>query len=141
MATVGVERDDGQQVLASFDRRNRDTRAPEQLRVLAGPWNGKHFTHLRLFWQARRPTPGDDGWRPTRTGVVIREQELDEVIAALERVRRVIHAEGRSTGPVGPGGRDPRARPAGGPGRGPTPGPRPAGPMLEGFDEFSEYRR
>lgn len=84
-------------VLACFPRRNRQTGRDEQVRVAASDWNGRIFLHLRTWFAGRPEGPGDDGFRPTRFGVAVRETELDDLAAAIEEARRLVHAEGRAT--------------------------------------------
>jgi hypothetical protein len=51
------------------------------LRVVRKTYEGKPFTDLRVFFRA------DDGQlRPTKKGCSIRDREVAEVVAALQRV-------------------------------------------------------
>ena len=97
--------------LAEFDRRNQKSGAPEKLRLTTGSFKGRQLTHVRIYFLGYKPKDGDeDPWRPTQQGATIREWEIDEVIAALEAVRKVVHSEGRTTCPAAPGHRNPRPR-------------------------------
>ena len=83
--------------LAEFPRRNLLTGAPEWLRIETGDFNGHYVTHLRIWYSTRPKSVNDDGSRPTKVGVTLREVELDRAIEALEEARRIVHAEGRET--------------------------------------------
>jgi hypothetical protein len=89
---------DDKSIIARFARRNRDTGAEEAVFIEAGDFNGRQLVHLKL-WAHNPVSRGRRGdcWHETTRPVTIREHELDEVIAALEAVRKVVHGEGRST--------------------------------------------
>jgi hypothetical protein len=66
--------------LARFPRTRRGR--PEELRLSVERWRG--FVHLDL--RAYRQDVGG-AWRPTARGVTVRPEDLDAVVAALERAR------------------------------------------------------
>lgn len=68
-----------------------------QVRVGAQEFRGYITTNIRLWF--RRPGTHRDGpeWLPTRTGIAILEEELDDVIAALQSIRDEVHDRGRYT--------------------------------------------
>ena len=98
MATTVAE-DGGKVRLAQFPRRNRETGVEEAIRIELADFQGREYLHLRLWYKARPNGPDDDGWRPSKIGVSVREHELDALAEAIEEARRLVHAEGRSTAP------------------------------------------
>lgn len=74
--------------LAVFDRtRDIVDAEPNESRISACRHRGYWHVDLRHFYLR-------DGkeWRPTRRGVTFRDNELDDVIAALEEAKRLIAA-------------------------------------------------
>lgn len=76
------------EVLATFHRKNRETGAPEQLRITTGEFNGRQLTHFRTYFRDIRSKPGEDRWLPSKSGFTVREPELTQAIEALEEARR-----------------------------------------------------
>ena len=153
------DEDDGEpRVLAAFPRTHKQTHAPELVRITASPYQGRITTFLWLFFRGVRPSHRDDGWRPTKVGFHFREAELDEAIAALEEIRRMVHAEGRATSDPhreaaieaeqprpsddeaddGYGRPERNERSATPPAKGRS---RPRQVQQDAFDEFAEYRK
>jgi hypothetical protein len=151
--------DDGEsRVLAAFPRTNKLTRATEHLRIAASSFQGRISVHLRIFFRGARPTSRDDGLRPSKIGVHLREDELDAAIAALEEVRRMVRAEGRATSdpyqeaairaegaatqPADEGwGRPERNERSAEPPTRPRAHHQPREIQQDAFDEFAEYRK
>jgi hypothetical protein len=75
-------------VLATFLRTNRETGAPEQLRITSGSFNGRELVHLRRYYRDKYSKAGEDSWLPSKVGETIREHELTLAIEALEEARR-----------------------------------------------------
>jgi hypothetical protein len=97
--------------LAIFRRRHPKTGAFEQVRITTGEFKDRQVTHFRTFYQAHRnPTAIDDGYRPSTNGVVVREAELSEAIAALQEAKRLVESQGRRCSPAPDGERNPRPR-------------------------------
>lgn len=65
------------QPIATIDRRDG-----EQVRVQWGEFNGVPFLDLRLYF---RDPSGD--WRPTRKGITVRPDQLDELASAINAAR------------------------------------------------------
>ena len=89
--------------LCDFPRRNKQTGKKEKLRIESSHWNGRVNLNARLWYEAKRPSNGDDGYRPSTCGVTFREDEIDTVIEALQFHKRLIESEGRSTSSGHPG--------------------------------------
>jgi hypothetical protein len=154
MSTDEHDEDQGNTVLAIFKRKNRQTGAFEQVRISTGDFNGRQVTHFRTYFQAHRnPTPSDDGYRPTKLGVVVREDEVDRAIEALIKVKAEIERQGRCCSPAPEGQRNPRPRTVAKqrarenaqqqqqPARPSTPAPQRPGFELEAEDSLAEFRR
>ena len=59
--------------LATIDRRDG-----EQIRIAWAEYNGTPFLDLRVYF---RDTSGE--WRPTRKGITLRPDQLDELASAI----------------------------------------------------------
>lgn len=112
---------DDKVTLAEFPRRNRSTGAEEAIRVESADFNGKQYLHVRLWYMTRPNGTDDDGWRPSKTGVALREHELDALAEAVEQARQLVHEQGRSTSEDSPSPRTRGDRPSS-----PAPSRRPA---------------
>lgn len=128
--------DDDKVRLAEFPRKNRETGGREAIRVELADFQGHEYLHVRLWFEPR----GGGELRPTKTGVAIREHELDDLAAAIEEARRLVHAQGRATSSGQDAPRSPadlksrRDRPRHFPGR-----PAPAAPPWDDQDDETPY--
>ena len=104
-----------------------ETGNTEQIRITVGEFQGKLVTSARLWFKARPAGPDDDGWRPSKSGVTIREHELGlwgrchrEGPGDARRAARPEHprVRGRTSPPPAGGRGSPNC----------TPGPRSNGP-------------
>jgi hypothetical protein len=141
------------EILAEFgQRRDNASGVAEKFRIVVTPRNGRLETSLRHWYWFAKPTPEDDGYKPTMKGVTVRESELNETIAALEEVRRRVQAEGRPTSRPPEGHRNPRPKAiarqrakeaaerlaASAAPKAPSP---PRAVQLDALDDLSEFRR
>jgi hypothetical protein len=128
------------QILAKFPRRNSATKAGEQVRIVVSEFNGRIVTHFRVYFLAK-PEPETDLWRPSKVGVTVREEELDEAIEALQEARRQVHAAGRSTASAPVQSRPQTTTRASSrkPVHATSSAPRET--QLDAFDDLAEFRR
>ncbi|GMV19945.1 MAG: hypothetical protein AMXMBFR56_81690 [Polyangiaceae bacterium] len=56
----------------------------EELRVVRAIYEGRPYTSIRVWYQT------DDGWRPTKKGVSVRDREISQVIDALSKIARKV---------------------------------------------------
>ena len=80
--------DESEKLLTALPRGKPMSPGSEQLWVRFKTYNGRPFVDLRLFY-----TANDESLQPTKKGVSIRMGELDTVIEALERAKRMERGE------------------------------------------------
>lgn len=78
-------------------RVNKTTGMTEEVRIAVDDFQGRLVIHCRVWYRLPRPPEGDDGWRPTKSGFTIRENESDRWISAISQVRTMIRMTGRPT--------------------------------------------
>ena len=59
-----------------------DRSPTEKLIIERSNYKGHDFVNLRIYYLA-----DEDEWRPTKKGVTIRWEQLDDVVKALEQIK------------------------------------------------------
>ena len=67
-----------------------EKRDGEEVRATVNKSRGKFYVHLRVYFRA-----ADETWAPTRKGITLRGDQLDELEFAIAALRRAIEAEPR----------------------------------------------
>ena len=71
------------ELLASIERS-----ATEEMRVSINEYKGKEYVDMRIYYTT------DDGatWNPTKKGITVAPERIDEVIAALNKAKETFEA-------------------------------------------------
>lgn len=57
----------------------------EKIRVSIEEYKGHKFVDCRVYWQ-----DGGGGWKPSKKGIALNDETIDEVIEALQKASKAL---------------------------------------------------